>query len=545
MKKPSFDSAKLKRFFVLHGEKLALGVFFLLFVGMVYGALGTKIYDKTPQQLRNDTMRIEGEVTSAPFDPTIYDVVFPNPPYAVQAQVAMAPLDAKPFMLSTLFNNPNSENKVRRDEPKYFAVNDLRATYGTGAVKLKTNGYVGKRWVVVTGLIPYVEQLTEYKKLFDNAMFTKPELDAPQYDGFEVERAEITPGSSELAWQPIDVIAAIGKELKEFAGAGERPIVVDRKFMEQFVCEPLPPLVGSQPDASMAHEPEIPFALQVKDKETEQKPAAEQAKPADVDNPLKQLGENFQPPAVQVIGPAAGSGTAAKPEVTPVRLFRFFDYSVEDMKSYRYRVKVHLKNPNEGVAVRFLKKPELADGKLRPTDWSKPSTTASVPTNFRVLAGEVKVPAGAGEPKGNVLMLQWVPEKGVEVPHEFGGKGTEIYRGTLMNFADTSVLIPVPGKADTVEGTVSFITNTLLLDFVGGENVSLDKGGRTFKSPSQLAFMGPDGEVFIKTQADDAPEYAERKPVVQAAARVKDEDKPDEPAGGNKPPKRGGLFDLK
>jgi len=107
MKKPSFDSAKLKRFFVLHGEKLALGVFFLLFVGMVYGALGTKIYDKTPQQLRDDTMRIEREVTSAPFDPTIYDVVFPNPPYAVQAQVAMAPLDAKPFMLSTLFNNPN------------------------------------------------------------------------------------------------------------------------------------------------------------------------------------------------------------------------------------------------------------------------------------------------------------------------------------------------------------------------------------------------------------------------------------------------------
>jgi hypothetical protein len=158
----------------------------------------------------------------------------------------------------------------------------------------------------------------------------------------------------------------------------------------------------------------------------------------------------------------------------------------------------------------------LAEGKVRMTDWSEPSPAASIPANYRVLAREVKPAVGANEAKAKILCIQWVPNKGVEVPREFGDKGTvDLYRGTLLNFPDTDALIPIPGKSETVDGMVSFLTNVMLVDLDGGEEITVPKpggaAGNRIRSPSQMIFMDPSGELFIRNSATDYAEYNARK----------------------------------
>lgn len=532
------NKAKLKEFFTLHGEKVALGVFSLVFVLLVYRAYQTKNYEHVPQQMITETQQRSAMVREQTWDPAAHEIKVPNPPYAKQIEVSMRDVSPQPFLLATLFNNRIREHKIRREEPVFIAARDIRATYGFGAVRLKKEGYTGKRWIVITGLVPYAEQLAAYNERFENALLRDPKLDTPEYTDFEVERAVVRPGAdpAKLVWEKVDVHAAIFGALKQFSS--ERPQVVERKLMEPLLCEPVPPLVDKKPDESMAHPPEIPFTIQTAEKAPDRKAEDEQV-PLE-DNPLKQQKDGNRP--IGAPAGAAGAGAAATvAEVVPLRLVRFFDYNVESTKSYCYRVKLVLGNPNVRVARRFLKDPKLAEGETRSTDWSPASNVASVPADYRILAGELKPPAGLNEAKAKVLIVQWVPEKGVEVPHEFGERGTsEVIRGTFLNFPDTEAAIPLADKPSTTQGTVSFITNTLLVDVSGAETASY--GNSKVHSPAEMLFMGVNGEMFVRNQLADHPEYAARRPQqVEAPKRRKSSDKEEEPGTPGKGPS---ILDL-
>ncbi|HEY5312776.1 MAG TPA: hypothetical protein VIK18_09660 [Pirellulales bacterium] len=539
MKAKRIDSARIKQFFVAHGEKIAFGIFGLAFLWLCYSAYETSGYDKTPKDLAETAQFTRTTVESQPWNPVDWQIKIPNPPYVKQVEVAMKPVDAKPFLLATLFDPPIRENKVRRDEPKFLAVRELRATFGFGAVKPKKEIPLGKQWVVITGLLPVVEQAQEYENLFNNAWYNNPNLDTPQWLDFQVERAVVaSAGGGHEQWAAIDVHAAISSEFDQFFQ--ERPEVIDKKFQERSMCDPVPPLLGREPDESMAHPPEIPFALQVKDKDNAQKqpePVADKAV-----NPL--LGGNDQQRRVVVI--PRGDGKAAEAEVVPFRMFRFFDYTVENDRMYRYRVKVALKNPNLNVAKRFLKRPELAEGERRESPFSDPSNVATVPPNSRMLAGDVLAPRGLNEAKAKVLVIKWEAEKAVEVPHEF-----ELLRGAFINFPDIETPIPLPGEPDkTAAGKITFETNTMLVDVMGGEPVTRPNE-RPIKTPSLMLFMDPFGQLAIHAHVADFVEFTARRPPTPAKVRKSDADKDAEvntpfDTGGKSGPKgRPSIFDLK
>ncbi|HWC88235.1 MAG TPA: hypothetical protein VG433_01210 [Pirellulales bacterium] len=513
MKAKRIDSARIKAFFVAHGEKIAFGFFGLTFVWLCYSAYKTGGYNKTPRELADDAQSTRNLVESRPWNPDEWQVKIPNPPYVKQVEVAMHPVDYKPFVLATLFDVPIRENKVRRDEPKFLAVREVRASFGFGAVRPKKEIPLGKQWVVITGLVPVAEQAAEYQKLFENAWYNNPDLDNPQWLDFQVERAVVkSAGGGNEQWTAIDVHDAISKEFEQFAQ--ERPEVIDRKFQERAVCDPVPPLLGREPDDSMAHPPEIPFALQAKDKENQQKspePVADKAV-----NPL--LGGNEQQRRVVVA--QSNDGKVAPAETVPYRMFRFFDYTVENDRMYRYRVKVVIKNPNLGVAKRYLKRPELADGERRESPFSEPSPVAIVPPNSRVLAGDVLAPRGLNEARAKVLVIKWEPAKAVEVPHEF-----DLSRGAFINFPDTETPIPVPGQPDKSDaGKVSFESNTMLVDMMGGEPVTRPNE-RPIKTPSLMLFMDPFGQLAIHAHVTDFVEFTARRPPTPAKVRKADADK--------------------
>lgn len=543
MKAKRFDSARIKQFFIAHGEKIAFGVFGLVFVWLCYSAYKTGGYEKTPNDLAEQAKFTRTTVENQPWNPVDWQIKIPNPPYVKQVESAMKRVDPTPFALAIPFDPRIRENKVRRDEPKFLAVRDLHATFGFGAVRPKKEIPLGKQWVVITGLVPEAEQAAEYQKLFNNAWFVDPNLDNPQWLDFQVERAVVASiGGGNEQWAPIDVHDALIKEFEQFAP--ERPEVIERKFQERAVCDPVPPLLGREPDASMAHPPEIPFVIQAKEKESQQKPPEPVTDKAV--NPL--LGGNEQQHRHVAVSQGNQGPTAA--EVVPYRLFRFYDYTVENDKMYRYRVKVVLKNPNVGVAKRFLKRPELAEGERRESAFSEPSPTAVVPPNSRVLAGDVLAPRGLNEAKAKVLVIKWEPEKAVEVPHEF-----ELVRGAFINYPDTEAHIPLPGQTDkTVAGKISFETNTLLVDVMGGEPVTRPNE-RPIKTPSLMLFMDPFGQLAMHEHVTDFVEFSARRPPTPAKARkgadaekeaeINDPFTPgaEEPAGKTR--KKASIFDLK
>jgi hypothetical protein len=540
MKAKRLDSARLKQFLAAHIEKIAFAVFSFVFLWLCYSAYETKGYDKTPKDLGDKTDSTRSIVESQPWSPADWNIKLPDPPYVKQVEVVMKPVDAKPFALATLFDLPIRENKVRRDEPKFLPVHELAVTFGFGAVRPKKDAPLGEQWAVITGLVPIAEQAAEYQKLFENAWYVNPNLDTPQWIDFQVERAQVaSAGGGNEQWEPIDVHGAIKKEFETFFQ--ERPEVVDKKFQERSLIDPVPPLIGREPDDSMAHPPAIPFVLQAKDKDAQQK-QPEQATDNGA-NPL--LGGNDQ--ARRFVVPIPTQAGQQPQEVIPFHLFRFFDYTVENDRMYRYRVKVVLRNPNFEVAKRYLKNPEFAVGDRRESAWSEASPVVTTPPDSRMLAGDVTPQRGLNEARAKVLVIKWEGPKAVEVPHEF-----ELLRGSYINFPDEDTPIPVPGEAEkTVPGKVSFESNTLLVDIIGGEQVT-GPTGQKIRTPSLMLFMGPAGEIVMHKHLDDLVEFNARRPAPPPSTRGKKPAAEDADAAVDplsEPAKPGGrrpaIFDLR
>ena len=83
-----------------------------------------------------------------------------------------------------------------RPTPEVLAVEHLRTVPGRGAIAKDNGATAGKRWVVVTGLVPYKKQLKEYRSKFESAASFDPGEDVPKYAGFFVQKAEVVPGAT-------------------------------------------------------------------------------------------------------------------------------------------------------------------------------------------------------------------------------------------------------------------------------------------------------------------------------------------------------------
>ena len=217
-------------------------------------------------------------------------------------------------------------------------------------------------------------------------------------------------------------------------------------------------------------------------------------------------------------------------DTTKYLLFRWFDFSVEPGKQYRYRVFLVLKNPNykDKVERKFLMEPDDAErlyighdlkaasgGRIKIDElaakWSAPTDPIYVPEDVQVLASSVEAPrAQTGEPKGKVQIVRFDKLSGTTVHEEY----------------------PVTrGKA--IEPT-EYSTRQVAVDLKGGELL-----GRQQRSPGEILAIDPTGELVIHDEVTDEAIIAERtanKPEPpDKGGRAKDGVKP--------PPGHGDIFD--
>ncbi len=221
----------------------------------------------------------------------------------------------------------------------------------------------------------------------------------------------------------------------------------------------------------------------------------------------------------------AGEGMMGMQEQIPdFLLFRFFDYTVEAGKSYRYRVRLMLTNPNYGIDPKFLADPALAEKQWIEKDrWSEPTPTITVPRDAHVLAGAVHtLIRDTDEPSGMVAIVKWMEETGQEVNKDF-----RVVRGQQLDYPGTVIRERKRSPRDLeAEGggllggrntvatepeepeKIDFVTDMLVLDLTGGNR--LPGRDRSMTEPGRILVMDHDGTLFTLSEAKDKKEYERR-----------------------------------
>jgi len=494
--KLKLDKATIVDALVAHSEKLVFGVFVVMFLLLCIGALKQKPYDKTPDKFKQEAQRVEqiinnGKATDEDFKD------LPSASIPDHQEIAKTTFAG----LATLNIPISAGGAHRRGEPPFLTVQDVHVAMGYGAISVRAAGarpaagapqgmlagaapagptsFQGKQWAVITAVIPAPQQLQAFRTTFANAPQGK--RDIPDWRSFEVERQE-----GDGPWTKLDLrklLAAESLYTKPDADA------VDKRFVAiSRLCRVLPPLLQKTHDKSVVH----PKIAQLSAEREAQVPGG--PKPAG-------LQPAMQPVINQGMGgmnPAARNDASNESDYKFEQMFRYFDYTVQPGKSYRYRVRLVLENPNFDLQRYQVESAEQLKGKTRATPWSEPSSLVNVPLPSSILAGAVKASKSVSqEPSAEVVLVMWNATQGVDAL-----KFARLLRGQMANFNLDTPIKPVDG-GPAVKKLVHFQTNQVLLDLAGGDSLPGYRG----RAPGRMLLYSPGGELNMKSELTDIEAY--------------------------------------
>jgi hypothetical protein len=304
------------------------------------------------------------------------------------------------------------------------------------------------RMAIVSGSFPYKQQLEEYRKALrlDSVEEVLNSPDAPQFDGFAVERAEVVPGRTDLQWEPLDLkkaFAPYALMLAEPRWEEEPAEMVPIEYYGLVMKRPVQFRPGSYKDdeeteKNLKHVKETLAQL----REAEQgKIAKPKNRFKDSDN-LNIFGDEEGGTKSNTIGEAVmgggtgglgarkpgtpgggssgfgrtGSGTGGASDLPPGTgglgatnqvvipeyiLMRFLDVTIEPGKTYKYRFKVKVMNPNYD---REMKRKDVAWKSLMRdkdlvSDWTVVPQPVKVESELNYYAVDLKTQGDLDEKK--------------------------------------------------------------------------------------------------------------------------------------------------
>jgi hypothetical protein len=211
-------------------------------------------------------------------------------------------------------------------------------------------------------------------------------------------------------------------------------------------------------------------------------------------------------------------GAEGVPQV-PHWLLRFFDFSVQPGKKYKYKVRLALLDPNQSYGARFVnvdwldsealdrvKAAKATRGSKTPvrrTDWSEPSRTVSIPLAGNVSVASARPPVEQSftdEPRAGLLVESFsADDKGKAIQ---GAKQFDDFRrGYVANRkSETEVILNEDGQQfiDKIKD-FQFRTGITVVDIRGGERLA----GRDNSRPARVLLMDPAGQLFVQKELDD------------------------------------------
>ncbi|MGW8256300.1 MAG: hypothetical protein ACWGMZ_02320, partial [Thermoguttaceae bacterium] len=198
------------------------------------------------------------------------------------------------------------------------------------------------------------------------------------------------------------------------------------------------------------------------------------------------------------------------------RLFRFFDFTVEPGKTYLYRVRLAMKNPNYGLRPGQVKQAQLAKNFILSTPDSQSSAAITVPRDTRAFLDSVKFKP-PGSYSAQVCLKKWLKDTGREVYKDFS-----VDIGQVLNFRDEKQAKLAPlvtssggygsSQQEDAPEKVDFITDATVLDLQGGQR--LIGRDRNLLEPGEMLLMNVQRNslsLAIRFEMDDAPEIQQLK----------------------------------
>jgi hypothetical protein len=374
------------------------------------------------------------------------------------------------------------------------------------APKLVGRGY---HTIIVRGVFPLREQVTELVRAMGNAVSRRDAQDLVQMHDFKLERQTAKPGPDPWSgpWEPVDreaVLEMFQHDIFNFAAES-----VEFGIVDSHICMPLPlRMIGEW--GRMATHPavkdfvlspdEIQAQLEYERKIIEKMKAEEQTIIDKKDKGgfteftknLRKVRrqstemENTKSIQEQIVDDLMKSAKERPSEAeinaklieyikkkgTPqdhLLLFRFADFFVEPGKVYRYRVKLIVDNPFLHRHAEEVADPSLLDGAHRETEYSEPTRPVFVPNDARFFVAHVDGrPGRPSLPSADVDLYQWFASTGTVV-----NRALHTQIGQLVGGLKTAEVLR-PEKNGVEQEWVPFCTNDALLDVATG--FSLDPG---------------------------------------------------------------------
>jgi hypothetical protein len=401
--------------------------------------------------------------------------------------------------------NPNP-NGLPPDAAAQFGA----AQFGAGQQAQAARGRLVP-YCIVTGLLPVAKQIGDYQQRFAEAGFRDPKRDQPLWSEYLVERSVVVPGGRE-SWEKIDMKTVLKRAQKEWSAVqGEQLpagflLAADQNPGAGAVgyCAPLPQLAGDAWGTESMHPWFVEQAKKfIADQAAAAKRAAEPVdSPAAGQNPLAepdfQSPLNGPQPGMLPGGPGMALDAAGRPIVElEYKLFRFVDTTVEVGKSYRYRVRLSVWNPNYNLASQYLAEPALAKDAKLPSQPSNVTDPVTVPGTTSLVVRALRKAESKRFKPGMTEVLVLAEDNG-SGSYSLRSLITEI--GGLANI-DNRLNRPAETRVRGAEIT----TNSLLVDMRGRQEDRAET--RTNKptpppDPLEMLFLREDGTFELASAAD-------------------------------------------
>ena len=243
-----------------------------------------------------------------------------------------------------------------------------------------------------------------------------------------------------------------------------------------------------------------------------------------------------RPPMSMGRGPMIGSSGTAGEEVEPPDyvLFRFFDFTVQPGKHYRYRVRIVIRNPSYGVPGSYLAEDSMGKKKVLENKdaWSEPTEPVAVPLDSQVLAASAKESqhwaAGHGDdhqlqPRGRGCGCRRVPQPAAGKDAELRQSASEDTarrqfprngwneRNEWNGYNDDGGERKKREETEAKPATVDFVTDCLLLDITGGGKLA-GKERKSLTEPANFLLLDKDGVLIVHNELDYLPERQRHAP---------------------------------
>ena len=568
-----FDKEATVSFLINHGEKIIGGIVGVLALWLVYGGIDairsqSVVKEQQPASIESKSASTAAHIESVKKPPA--NVLAKNVSLKKLIEPWRIPkITATPEV--SLLDKPLFEERSKRTQPAVLPIEQLRAVAGVVVLAVKAkdvappqpdrnadrdvepgptrkpprarygrgradadqgvslppggdpmgqNNAVRGRiagYVIVTGLIPMAKQAGEYRQRFESAGFRDPKRDSPLWSDYLVERSETAAGEPD-AWNKMDLKQIAKQSQEEWAGIQENPPTI---FLlpestaaapvagspsalgstGSSYCAPLPQLIAGEAWGTQAMHPWFIAYLKQKKRASEDASGAAPPEPTPESSPTNKGIE--------------------------YRLFRFVDMNVEPGKSYRYRVRLSIWNPNLNLAAQHLSESTLAKAAKLVSTQSNVSLPVVVPESTSMLVRSLRKEAMKRLKPGMIELLVLAPNSQTGT-YSLRSLVTEV--GGLANI-DQSLNKPGDSR---VRGE-DIATNHVLVDMRGRQDDRPDtrtKASPAPPEPFEMLFLRADGSFEKATAADSQVrinQYIGTLPPTEETTKGSIRDRPGQP----------------